>query len=208
MDLMNYCLESLLYTIGKLYAAMLFEKLGSWVEGSSTTAIFPSTWLINIGVLEKECWATAWMNLKSVFDTISSPWLWEKLKKDGSEPCLLYLIQQLYNDLSAPVRCRESGQLSGTFNLDKGVKHILVCILVPLLFNLYTNDLRSCLLKEVCHLPLRTKCKVPILLYADDSVVMSRSIVDLCQLIKTCKYYCNCEGFSINVVKFMEIYGV
>ena len=86
-------------------------------------------------------------------------------------------------------------ELSEKFETASGVKQ--GCILYPLLFSLYINDLHEYLEGglQVGNLNIR------ILLYADDIVLISDEVNVLQKMIKNLEIYCNHWNLEVNLAK-------
>ena len=87
-----------------------------------------------------------------------------------------------------------------SFSYSRGVRQ--GCILSPLLFNLYVNDLPSAFqntLSDPIILPNGTKLNS--LLYADDLIIISRSKIGLQNCLNTLSSFCNSWMLDINSKK-------
>ena len=112
---------------------------------------------------------------------------------------LLYLIKCLYQSTTLHVRCGTEGDLPKPIQANKGVRQ--GCILAPTLFNLSLNDLLGWCLGTDFHPPRLAEIKCPLLLYADDTVLLSLSKISLKRPIHICMSYCKNNQLVTNFGK-------
>ena len=211
----NYRPISLLSIVGKLYASQLLTKLTAWLDSNNIIgpeqAGFRSgrstldhctvlSYLISKQVDQaRSRLYTAFLDLKAAFDSVNRNILWGKLDKFGIDPRLLQLIQKLYSNTSCRIRLRRDGTLSEPVLTNRGVKQ--GCVLAPTLFNLYINDLTPFLAKVDSHCPKIGSLPVPILLYADDMVLIPRTKIGLKRLIQGCISFLHTNQLQLNFAK-------
>ena len=108
---------------------------------------------------------------------------------------------------SAKSCVRSNGQLSEFFRCTAGVRQGEN--LSPVLFAIYLNDFQSFLAERtdgLTDLNLRleefdTFAKLCVLLYADDTVIMAESEVDLQRALDALAEYCNLWDLTVNLEK-------
>ena len=113
------------------------------------------------------------MDLSSAFDRVNRQKLWLLMDEIGVDNNLVQLLRDLHGPMMAVVRMDSEGRCSRTFNLERGVRQ--GCIMSPFLFTLYTNALGDTLMRIGEDAPRVGKSRIPILLYADDAVLISRT---------------------------------
>ena len=92
-----------------------------------------------------------------------------------------------------------NGNLMAKIPINIGVKQ--GCILAPHLFSLFLNDLADHFKGINGHPPFVGKRPTPLLLYADDAVILSRTRVGLIRYLRTFIDYCLDNKLTINYDK-------
>jgi len=145
-------------------------------------------------VKRKQSVFTAFIDFRKAYDSINHNMLWDKLVKNGiSKNCyFLKAVQGLYKDIKCAVKV--NGSVTDWFDVNTGLRQ--GCLLSPLLFNLYINDLVLSI-KSSCHgIPIGGE-NVSLLMYADDLVLIARNENDLQKML--IKLYEWCEQWKINI---------
>ena len=141
----------------------------------------------------------AFIDLRGAFDSINRQILLEKLFQLEMEEHLLFLLHKFHSLNTCQIRYDEKGSLTQRIPMIKGVKQ--GCLLAPSLFNLFLSDLPIHLSRIHGHAPKLDSQPVPLLLYADDAVLLSFSKVGLKRLLSSFASYCNQNSLSINFEK-------
>lgn len=214
-DPASYRPISLLPIPSKLYAKHLYIKLTSWLETEAILAeeqagfrqgrstidhCFTLAYFIDkYAKKSRGVLYAAFIDLKAAFDSIPRARLWDKLSTSSIDKRLLFLISCLYKDTVLHVRTSSNGHLIGPVPVCKGVKQ--GCILAPVLFNFYINDMVNCLSSPDFHAPKLADKSISVLLYADDAILLSRTRIGLNRLIGEFSAYCRREQLVINYQK-------
>jgi hypothetical protein len=142
---------------------------------------------------------TCFVDFRKAFDTVSREKLWRALEGIGVGGRLLACIQSMYSQDQACVSHPTEG-LSSTFPCTIGVKQ--GCPLSPLLFGLYIDalDLRIDALAGDDG-PDLAGTAVKLLLYADDLVLMSKSLRGLQKQLDELSAFCKERDLTMNVKK-------
>ena len=144
---------------------------------------------------------TAFVDFSRAYDNIPRDHLWFKLKKLGLQGNFLNALMSLYKNVSCSVRSNFG--LRNDFKVTKGLKQ--GCLLSPILFNLYLNDLVTELknLKRGIYINGQY---IPVLLYADDLVLIGKTSEDIQEMLKTLDSWCKRWGLFVNENKTKVIH--
>lgn len=223
LDPSNYRPITLLSCLGKLFTAVLNNRLQNYASkhelinehqagfraGYSTTDnMFILQTLINILKNSKKKLFCAFIDLKQAFDTVWRSGLWSKLINYNVNGKFLNVIKSMYNQAKSCVS--KDGQKSSYFKCNIGVRQGEN--LSPILFSFYLNDLHdffadsrlvngiNCA-KHVSDDCLTKYLKLFMLLYADDTVIVSETEQDLQQALNLYEQYCDLWKLSLNTSK-------
>ena len=191
-DMGNYRGITVGSVVAKLFAMILEQRIASWAEEHAVKAKgqagfrkdFRTT--DNIFILssligkQKQCRQKGkagklyccFLDFRKAFDTVPRAVLWQELEELGVHGRILDIVKSLYAHDSAAVRSSQG--ISAIFRCLMGVKQ--GCPLSPTLFGLYVDGLEKHLLETAdIDAPTLMGVMVPLLLYADDLILMSES---------------------------------
>ena len=213
-DPTNYrgtCVSSCL---GKLFCSILNQRLylyfeenkilhnsqiGFLPENRTADHVFTLKTLIDKYVhFHKEKVYACFVDFRKAFDSVWHEGLFYKLLKVNIGGNFYNLIKSLYYNSSCSIRV--GGNKTRSFSYSRGVRQ--GCILSPLLFNLYINNLPYLFentLSDPFVLPNGTK--INSLLYADDLIILSRSKLGLQICLNVLSSYCETWMLKINPKK-------
>eukprot|EP00732_Lithocolla_globosa_P001817 Lithocolla_globosa_v1_NODE_1011_length_2958_cov_3.728212.p1 type:complete len:315 gc:universal NODE_1011_length_2958_cov_3.728212:976-1920(+) len=137
------------------------------------------------------------IDFHKAFDSVTHNGLWYKLLSANISGRMFKAINSLYTGATSAVRL--NGFLTDWFPLEKGVKQ--GCILSPLLFNFFVNDLIQVLNSEDKSISIDSLSKICCLLYADDIVLIAKSTSDLQHLLDLCHTWCQKWRMFLNKKK-------
>ena len=140
------------------------------------------------------------VDLRKAFDSVNRDLLWHKLKHFyGIEGKFLAILQGMYEEVLSCVRVNR--ELSDWFTVESGVKQ--GCILSPILFGLFINDLAHHINKLDVGLP----CGVFLLatlMFADDIVLIAENEFKLQCLLDVLHEWCVNWEVQINPRKTVK----
>ena len=138
------------------------------------------------------------VDFKKAFDSIWHVGLLYKLLQINVGGCFYNLIKSLYSNSTCSIKLGQNQ--TRPFQYARGVRQ--GCILSPLLFNLFINNIPFSF-EETLSDPfvLPNGAKLNSLLYADDLVILSRSKIGLQNCLNMLSSYCNSWMLSINPKK-------
>jgi hypothetical protein len=138
----------------------------------------------------------AFIDLKKAYDCVDRTLLWKTLETMGVNGRMKTAVKSLYDHVQCCVRV--NGFDTDWFDVKGGLKQ--GCALSPTLFNLFINDLSTCLLalgKGVC----LGHERVALLMYADDLVLIAESPEDLQEMLDCLNNWCGVNRICINPSK-------
>ena len=211
----NYRPISLTSCLSKLFSSVLNERLklyllteniikdnqGAFMPGTSTTNhVFNLNCLLENAKNTKSNLFCAFLDLSAAYDNIWREGLFFKLVNNGINGPFLKLIKNMYENTKAYVRYNDT--ISNTFDCNIGIKQ--GCSLSCLLFAIYLNDLEDHLKVNECS-GFNVSCdsttsmlKLLLLLYADDTVIISDTPKGLNKSLHAFHEYCEAWGLKIN----------
>ena len=212
----NYRSISLLNIISKLFTSILQKRLYSWCvlnnvlsenqfgfrpKRSTIDCLFIHNTLIQYHLVKKRGKLfVCYIDFSKAFDTVSWEILWRKLEKLGikRESRFLKILKAIYKIVTC--RVITPWGLTPNINICKGVRQ--GCILSPLLFTLFIDDIKAWL-DEVNGHEFNFDGSTPLthLLFADDLALFSQSVIGLQKMINCLSEYCETFNMKINVDK-------
>lgn len=210
----NYRGISLLNVCSKLYSYIINKRLTRWVEDndvlgdiqagfrkdhSTIDHIFTLLSMIQRHLLRNRKLYVAFIDFRKAFDFISHCKLWPILYKTGIRGKMLQTIQSMYNIVKA--RVRNGSNLTDAFFCRKGLKQGEITS--PLLFSLFINELAMDIIKYGRHgvQLLPDLVELFILLFADDIVLLSDTIVGLQNQLNVLARNCAELDLHVNLEK-------
>lgn len=204
----NYRGIAFMNCLAKIMMGILNERLCKWVEyhqilteyqagfrkGYSTVDnIYNLASIVSLKLKEKKKIYAFFVDFKAAFDNVFRKSLLYKLSQMGVSNKFITLVQSIYNNTQYAVWTGE--ELSDYFETNSGVKQ--GCLLSPILFSLYINDLHEYLEGGIYiqHLNIR------LLLYADDIVILADDISTMQSMISKLEMYCNTWNLKVNMDK-------
>ena len=138
----------------------------------------------------------AFLDFRKAFDYLNRDCLWFKLLDYGLRGIIFNVIRGMYCEVKT--RVRYGGETSNTSNSFLGVQGES---LSPLLFSMYVNDMRAMLHESGSEGITVDYLKLCLLLYADDSVLIAESRLDLQNSLDSVHDYCQRWKLCVNILK-------
>ncbi|XP_059226649.1 uncharacterized protein LOC131998381, partial [Stomoxys calcitrans] len=204
----NYRGIAFMNCIAKIMMGILNERLSLWSEKhkilneyqagfrknySTSDNIYNLSSIVHLNFSQKKKTYAFFVDFKAAFDNISRKALIFKLQSIGMSTKAVRFIENVYKDTTSAVWT--GNELSEYFNTTSGVKQ--GCLLSPLLFALYLNDLHDTLEGGVNLNGLNVR----LLLYADDIVILADEPNVLQQMIYNLEEYCKLWTVEVNLNK-------
>ena len=208
----NYRGITIISNLAKIFTSVLNNRLLKWSTvnnvitdsqfgfrpGFSTSdAIFALHSLISIFLNAKKKLFCCFVDYKKAFDSVNRFKLFFKLARSGITGKFLKIVKSLYSDVKACVRYKNS--MSDFFSCTNGLMQGEA--LSPFLFSLYINDFEMDLISNLCEPVYLQDISLFLLMYADDTVLLSESRDGLQNILNQLKIYSDNWDISVNVEK-------
>ena len=192
--------------------SMINESQAGFRKGHSTIDhIFTLRCLIDLYKNSNKKLYCAFVYYKKAFDSINRTSLWLKLLSYNINGKVLQIIRSMYHNGKSCVRTNSG--LTEFFSCGVGVRQ--GDNFLPLLFALYLNDLEEYIrveYKGLSHITdlvhkfldsdeTSTFLRLYLLLYADDTVIIAESAIDLQKALDKLHDYCCLWDLSVNAEK-------
>ncbi|RZK99174.1 MAG: hypothetical protein EOP36_20085, partial [Rubrivivax sp.] len=212
----NYRTIALIPTIVKLTCLLVLRRLEQAVENHGVLydqqagfrpgreglhqVAFLQTLAATAAKRGEPCLWAAFIDFAKAYDRVQHSILFDKLRAYQAPQRLLAFLTRLYSGVQASVRVGDTTTepVPITCGLRQG------CPLSPILFNLFINDLVSCLAPlTVRAKPRSTPETIPhgALLFADDLVILANSTADLQRSLDGLTRWCNSNNMTVNSSK-------
>ncbi len=171
---------TLLSVLGKLYTAILNERVNKWIEmrgilvkeqagfrknRSTVDQLFILTELIKNRRGETY---VCFIDIQKAYDRVWRDGLWEKLYEYGMTGKMWRVLRNIYDSVESSVLVND--RQSRFFSIDTGLRQ--GCLLSPILFAIYINGLAEEITREKLGAKIvkYSDDRIGILMYADDSL--------------------------------------
>ena len=221
----NYRGITLLSCLGKLFTSCINVRIAKYLDAWSIIGeeqaafregygtmdhVFVFNEIINLYLSKKKRLYACFIDYEKAFDTIDRVALWGKLLENNINGNVLRVIFNMYNNAKSCVK--DETKLSGIFACNMGVRQGEN--LSPLLFSIFLNDFESTLKKKYNGLTeintlsqilstedLEFFINMYVLLYADDTLVLAESPVELQNAMDEVFLYCQKWNLHISTKK-------
>ncbi len=208
---LNYRGITLASCVYKVYCSVLNQRLSEWAEGcellidnqngfrkkrSTIDHLSTLTMVIETRKQQRKSTYVAFVDFSKAYDRIDRQLLWEKLRTLGVSGPFLGAVQSLYKDVKCCVRL--NGKKTSWFDVTCGLKQ--GCLLSPLLFNMFVNDLAVDIENMGLGVPVGHD-RLGVLLYADDLDLIAESEAELQQMLDMLGVWCSRWRMKVNTDK-------
>ncbi|MES9902847.1 MAG: reverse transcriptase family protein [Sedimenticola sp.] len=218
MDPSNYRPITLLSCLGKLFTSILNTRVTNFVEEhdilnenqagfrknySTTDHIFALHSLIELLKKSKKKLYCAFVDFAAAFDSVWRIGVWQKLLSSSINGKVFRLIHNMYEDIKSCIFI--DNQTSDFFACQRGVRQGEN--LSPILFSIFLNDLESNLIMsgsrgiDIQYGDVHQWLKLLILLYADDTLIVSDNPTDFQNSLDYFSNYCQTWKLKVNLTK-------
>ena len=157
--------------------------------------------LINRTLQKKNKLFCCFVDYQKAFDFIDRSNLWTKLIKQGITGKMFSIIRSLYSNVKACVK--HNGHLTDYFSPTSGLMQGEV--MSPILFSLYINDFEMHFIRENCPSVEIQLINLFLLMYADDTVLISESAEGLQRMLNALLSYTKKWNLTVNIDKTKNI---
>ena len=215
----NYRPITILSCLGKLFTSVLNYRLTNYLDMNSTLLenqagfrkeyscqdhIFTLHSMIEILRQKKQKLYCAFIDFSAAFDKVHRISLWQKLLRNSINGKLFQVIYNMYSNIKSCVS--HKGTISSFFACEIGVRQGEN--LSPVLFSLFLNDMQEFIQQnggtgiDLADSPDETQwLKLLLLLYADDTVILSDSASDFQNCLNAFNDYCKLWHLNVNLNK-------
>jgi len=211
----NYRGISLLSIMSKCYTSVLNKRLMKWIEFncklSESQAGFRKGYstfdhIFTLSAIVEKCFSkkggklyACFIDLKQAFDSVQREPLFETLLKNGIHGKFLKAVAAIYESVFSCVKIED--RLTDLFECPVGLRQ--GCILSPLLFSIFINEIASAIDENGIHgiQMLPGLVELFILLFADDIVLLSDTARGLQHQINILNNVCRSLCLNINKEK-------
>ena len=164
---------------------------------STVDAIFLLNTFIQQQLNDRKKLYCCFVDFQKCFDTIYRNGLWYKLIKCNLNGKIFSVIRSMYEDIKLCVKTFNN--ISDFFSSDIGL--LQGEISSPILFALFMNDIETFLQNDTSTSFTIEELNIYLLLFADDSVLISETAEELQNLLNSFEKYCEKWKLKVNIEK-------
>jgi len=208
---------SLLSTVGKLYSSILNERITTHLDNlgilvdeqngfrrkrSCEEHIFALSSILKNRKVKSQSTFVAFIDFAKAFDTVDRNLLMYKIHEAGIKGNIYRTIKALYSGNQCAILLKNfvTPWFDSTIGIRQGDS------LSPTLFAIFINDLAVVIKEKFKGVRVNENTTCPILLYADDIVLLAESAVNLKAMLKEVENWCNKWRITVNTKKTKVIH--
>ena len=192
------------------------DRLSKWVENNDKLTdcqngfrkkrwtidhLFTLTNIIETRKRQKKPTFICFVDLRKAYETIYRNILWQKLNKIRINGNFYQSLKSVYENVKCSVHI--NGHYTDWFDVSSGLKQC--CLLSPLIFNLYINDLTLAL--EAVGLGIDIEgVSISSLLYADDLALVAETEDNLQRMLDILSKWCDENKMQANLDKMKVVH--
>ena len=199
-DIMIPILNNRLLNVTLTYSIRPDAQFGFKSGFSTVDAIFPLQSVITITLGSNKLLYCAFIDYSKAFDTVEHKTLWLKIYKLGLNSKLINVVKSMYCQIKSCVKYKGNIGLSESFWYKSGL--IKGEALSPFLFFLFVNEQ----LNNTDRLYQINVFHLCLLMYADDTVLFSKSVSELQRMLDTLFIYTTKWNLTVNIKKVKSWY--
>ena len=211
-DANNYRGITLISCLEKIFTSVINNRLLKWSNENNivtdaqfgfkpgygtSDAIFSLHTVISKVLSSKKKLYCCFVDYRKAFDSVNRYKLLFKLARSGITGKLYGIIKSMYESLKSSVKFQ--CQFSQFFDCNVGLMQGEA--MSPFLFSMYINDFENELIKDVCEPIYLHDISVFLLMYADDTVLLSETAGGLQKMIDTLHTYSTKWNLCVNTEK-------
>ena len=208
----NFRSISLISTIGKLFTGIINRRISTFLESNNILVdeqngfrakrscedhIFALSSVLNYAKSKNQDTFSCFVDFMKAFDSVHHNLLLYKLHEIGIKGTMYNMIKAMYTGATAAVQIKNF--TTNWFPIKTGIRQ--GDSLSPTLFAIFINDLAVEIKEKYKGVKLNDNLSVPILLYADDIILLSTSANELKNMLKTVYNWCSKWRLKVNSTK-------
>lgn len=215
---LNYRGITLASSVYKLYCSILNSRLSAWAESNDLLSDCQNGFRKDRSTLDSLSTVTtltetrqklrlstyaAFVDFSKAYDRVNRQLLWNKMHAFGVRGTMMLAIQSIYKDVKCCVRV--NGANTDWFDVNTGLKQ--GCLLSPLLFNIFINDLST----ELSRLEKGVRFggeRLSVVFYADDLVILAENEENLQLMLDALHEWCDRWCMRVNAQKTKVVHFV
>ena len=208
----NFRSISLISNVGKLFTGIINKRISTFLETNNLLVdeqngfrskrscedhVFALSSVLNVSKSKNQDVYACFVDFMKAFDSVHHKLLLYKLNSIGINGTMYNMIKAMYTNATSAVQIKNF--TTNWFPIKTGIRQ--GDSLSPTLFAIFINDLAIEIKEKHKGVKLNENLNVPILLYADDIILLATSANELKNMIKTVYNWCIKWRLKVNSTK-------